>query len=39
MSQPIIEIANLVKRYEMGDEEVFALQRSWVHRAPESRHS
>ena len=26
MSQPIIEIANLVKRYEMGDEEVFALQ-------------
>lgn len=26
MNQPIIEIANLVKRYEMGDEEVFALQ-------------
>jgi putative ABC transport system ATP-binding protein len=26
MSPPIIEIANLVKRYEMGDEEVFALQ-------------
>jgi putative ABC transport system ATP-binding protein len=26
MSRPIIEIANLVKRYEMGNEEVFALR-------------
>lgn len=26
MSRPIIEIANLVKRYEMGDEEVYALR-------------
>ncbi|MBU3679404.1 MAG: ABC transporter ATP-binding protein [Candidatus Kapabacteria bacterium] len=26
MSRPIIEISNLVKRYEMGDEEVYALR-------------
>ncbi len=26
MSRPIIEITNLVKRYEMGDEEVYALR-------------